>query len=65
LLLLLLIKLCCIRREIENVPGGRTPAILCVIYGLSSAAYRREDGVFVVQITVLGGVEKRIVHAFL
>jgi len=43
-----------IKREIENEPGGRTPAVLCVICGLSNAAYRREDGVFVVPITALG-----------
>lgn len=42
-----------IRREIEDEPGGRTPAVLCVICGLSNAAYRREDGVFVVPITAL------------
>jgi len=42
-----------IRSEIEDAPGGRTPAVLCVICGLSNAAYRREDGVFVVPITAL------------
>lgn len=42
-----------ISREIEEEPGGRTPAVLCVICGLSNAAYRREDGVFVVPITAL------------
>ena len=33
--------------------NGRTPKLLCVICGLSNAAYRREDGVFVVPITAL------------
>ncbi len=42
-----------ISRENENEPGGRTPAVLCVVCGLSNAAYRREDGVFVVPITAL------------
>lgn len=33
---------------------GRPPEFLCVITGLSSYAYRREDGVYVVPITALG-----------
>lgn len=33
--------------------GGKTPSILCVICGLSNAAYKRDDGVFVVPITAL------------
>ena len=33
--------------------GGTPPAVLCVISGLSQAAYRRNDGVFVVPITAL------------
>lgn len=33
--------------------GGVAPSILCVICGLSSAAYKRPDGVFVVPITAL------------
>ncbi len=33
--------------------GGKAPSILCVICGLSNAAYKREDGVFVVPITAL------------
>lgn len=36
---------------IEN--GGKAPKILCVICGLSNAAYVRSDGVFVVPITAL------------
>ena len=33
--------------------GGKIPKEMCVICGLSNAAYRREDGVFVVPITSL------------
>lgn len=47
-------KLLEIRRQFEADPKGRPPAALCVICGLSSAAYRRPDGVFVVPITALG-----------
>lgn len=36
---------------IEN--GGKAPKIMCVICGLSNAAYIRSDGVFVVPITAL------------
>lgn len=32
---------------------GRPPAVLCVLCGLSNAAYRRPDGVFVVPLTAL------------
>lgn len=42
-----------IRSFIESDPNGIPPHILCVISGLSSSAYRREDGVFVVPITSL------------
>lgn len=41
------------RKEIMNEADGKPPAVLCVICGLSSAAYQREDGVFVVPITAL------------
>lgn len=33
--------------------GGIAPSVLCVICGLSNAAYQRPDGVFVVPITAL------------
>lgn len=33
--------------------GGKPPKTLCVICGLSRAAYRREDGVYVVPLTML------------
>lgn len=39
-------------REIE-AENGRRPKTMCVICGLSNAAYRREDGVYVVPITSL------------
>ena len=42
-----------IRTEIEK-DGGKSPAMLCVICGMSNAAYQRPDGVFVVPITALG-----------
>ncbi|MCC8073861.1 MAG: DUF4143 domain-containing protein [Clostridiales bacterium] len=32
---------------------GKAPAVMCVICGLSNAAYRRNDGVYVVPITAL------------
>ncbi|MCM1267195.1 MAG: DUF4143 domain-containing protein [Bacteroidales bacterium] len=41
-----------IDREIA-AENGKRPKILCVICGLSNAAYRRKDGVFVVPITSL------------
>jgi len=42
-----------IKREFEQDPKGKAPAVLCVICGLTSAAYQRPDGVFVVPITAL------------
>jgi len=33
--------------------GGKTPSVRCVLCGLSNAAYKRPDGVFVVPITAL------------
>lgn len=33
--------------------GGKVPSVLCVICGMSNAAYKRPDGVFVVPITAL------------
>lgn len=41
-----------IREEIEE-DGGKLPSALCVLCGLSNAAYKREDGIFVVPITAL------------
>lgn len=42
-----------IREDAEKDPKGKPPAILCVLCGMSNAAYRRPDGVFVVPITAL------------
>ncbi len=42
-----------VRDAIAKDPQGNPPANLCVICGLSNAAYRRPDGVFVVPITAL------------
>ncbi len=42
--------------EISNAikkENGKTPKVLCVICGMSNAAYRRPDGVYVVPITSL------------
>ena len=33
--------------------GGRGPSVMCVICGMSNAAYLRDDGVYVVPITAL------------
>ena len=41
-----------IRNEIRK-DGGKEPAALCVVCGLSNAAYMRPDGVYVVPITAL------------
>jgi len=32
---------------------GKAPKVLCVVCGLSNAAYKRTDGVYVVPITAL------------
>lgn len=42
-----------IKHQIEEDPYGKPPAVLCVLCGMSNAAYRRADGVFVVPITAL------------
>lgn len=43
-----------LREALENDMNARPPSVLCVISGLSTAAYRREDDVVVVPITALG-----------
>lgn len=45
-------NLIAVRNEILK-NGGKPPEILCVICGLSNAAYLRDDGVYVVPITAL------------
>ena len=42
-----------IRDEIAAEKDGIPPSVLCVLCGLSNAAYKREDGVYVVPITAL------------
>lgn len=42
-----------LQREFAADPKGKPPAVLCVLCGMSSAAYRRPDGVFVVPVTAL------------
>lgn len=42
-----------IRQEFEKDPKGKPPAVLCVLCGMSNAAYCRQDGVFVVPVTAL------------
>ena len=42
-----------IKKEFEDDPKGKPPAVLCVLCGMSNAAYCRPDGVFVVPITAL------------
>ena len=42
-----------ISERIKKEPKGKAPKILCVICGMSNAAYRRPDGVYVVPIGTL------------
>ena len=42
-----------LRQEFDADPKGKPPTVLCVLCGMSSAAYQRPDGVFVVPITAL------------
>ncbi len=42
-----------IQKSFENDPKGKPPAVLCVLCGLTNAAYQRPDGVYVVPITAL------------
>ncbi len=41
-----------LKKQIEK-ENGKAPSVLCVICGLTSAAYKRPDGVYVVPITTL------------
>ena len=41
-----------LKKQIEN-ENGKAPSVLCVICGLTNAAYQRPDGVYVVPITAL------------
>lgn len=42
-----------LKKVIEKEADGIPPSVLCVICGMSNAAYKREDGVFVVPLTAL------------
>lgn len=42
-----------IKRQMENDPKATPPVVLCVLCGLSNAAYQRPDGVYVIPITAL------------
>lgn len=42
-----------LRAKIAKEKKGREPSVMCVICGMSNAAYQRPDGVFVVPITAL------------
>ncbi len=46
-------NLLAIKRQMEEDPKGKPPGVLCVLCGLTNAAYRRSDGVFVIPITAL------------
>lgn len=46
-------NLIAIADAIKKEEGGIPPKVLCVICGLANAAYKREDGVYVVPITAL------------
>jgi len=46
-------SLLAILSKINADPKGKPPAVMCVVCGMSNAAYRRPDGVFVVPITAL------------
>ena len=46
-------ELISLRDDIAKEKDGVPPSVLCVICGLSNAAYQRPDGVFVVPITAL------------
>ena len=41
-----------LKKQIED-ENGKAPSVLCVICGLTNAAYQRPDGVYVVPITAL------------
>lgn len=46
-------SLLALKEEISAEKNGIAPSVLCVICGMSNAAYMRPDGVFVVPITAL------------
>ncbi len=42
-----------LKESFEKDPKGKPPKFLCVICGMSNAAYQRADGVYVIPITAL------------
>ncbi len=42
-----------IKKEFQADSKGKPPAVLCIVCGLTNAAYQRADGVYVVPITAL------------
>ncbi|MBR3933081.1 MAG: ATP-binding protein [Clostridia bacterium] len=46
-------ELIALKEAIVRDEGGNPPNVLCVICGMSNAAYQRDDGVYVVPITAL------------
>lgn len=42
-----------IYNDIAKDPHAKLPSIMCIICGLSNAAYQRDNGIFVVPITAL------------
>lgn len=42
-----------IYKDMEKDPNAVLPSAMCIICGLSNAAYQREDGIFVVPLTAL------------
>lgn len=46
-------ELITLKKSISKEEGSNPPSVLCVICGMSNAAYQRDDGVYVVPITAL------------
>lgn len=42
-----------IYKEMKKDPKAILPSVMCIVCGLSNAAYQREDGIFVVPLTAL------------
>lgn len=42
-----------IYKEMKEDPDAILPSVMCIVCGLTSAAYQREDGIYVVPITAL------------
>ena len=42
-----------IYKEMKKDPKAVLPSVMCIVCGLSNAAYQREDGIFVVPLTAL------------